>query len=107
MIPAGKLDKRVELQAFTSVEDGMGGTTDSFVSRVSVWAGIFPMTGMEWMRAYAMTMAVTHRIIIRYRTDIKPSWRIKYGNRIFAIITILNMDEGEEKLEIMVKEVAA
>jgi SPP1 family predicted phage head-tail adaptor len=88
MIAPGKLNKRTD------------------VSGGEVWAGIWPMKASEIVRAEATTMNITHRIRIRYRGGIKPSWRIRFGNRYFSIVQgPLNPDEKNEKLEIYCREV--
>ena len=102
----GDLNKRVTLQYQTKTSDGMGGWTVSFVDHATIWAAIWPTSANEIIAANAISMVVSHRIRIRYRSVLKAAWRIKFGNRYFAIVSIINPNESGEWLDIMVKEAA-
>jgi SPP1 family predicted phage head-tail adaptor len=99
------LNKRFELQAPTKVSDGRGGSTTTYATAATVWGALWPLRGDELIEGMKLTATITHRIRIRYRTDIKASWRIKLGNRYFSISAApINMGEENKYLEIMVKE---
>jgi SPP1 family predicted phage head-tail adaptor len=51
-------------------------------------------------------MTITHRIRIRYRANIKSSWRIKFANRYFNIVSIIDQNMQHKWLDILVKEAA-
>jgi len=101
----GNLDKKIELQSFASVSDGMGGMTDTWSTVTRVWASIWPIPAIEHVRAGAPTMIGTHRVGIRYYPGLDPSWRIKFGDRYFSIVSIVNQNEGNEVQELLCKEV--
>jgi SPP1 family predicted phage head-tail adaptor len=103
----GSLNKRITLQYQTKVPDGMGGFVTAWVDAATVFAAIWPTSASEVVAANATSMVISHRIRIRYRSILKPSWRIKYGNRYFAIVSILNPSERNEMLDIMCKEAAS
>lgn len=103
----GDLNKRVTLQYKTRVADGMGGFTETWTDAATVSAAIWPTSAKEMVQANSTTMVVSHRIRIRYRRDIKGSWRVKFGNRYFAIVGgPINPEEKNEWLDLMVKEAA-
>jgi len=102
----GDLRHRVDLQAPTRVSDGMGGFVNSYSDAATVWAAIWPVSANDTIQANATVLVVTHRIRIRYRSVLKTSWRIKFGNRYFAIVSIICPNEGREFLDLMVKESA-
>jgi SPP1 family predicted phage head-tail adaptor len=102
----GDLNKRITLQYSTRVSDGAGGFTTTWVDAATVWAAIWPTSANEIIAANATVMVVSHRIRIRYRAVLKASWRIKFGLRYFAIVSIINQNEANEFLDIMVKEAA-
>jgi len=60
----------------------------------------------EIIAANATSMVVTHRIRIRYHGTLKASWRIKYGNKYYAIVSIINQNMANRQIEILAKEVA-
>jgi SPP1 family predicted phage head-tail adaptor len=100
------LNKRITIQYQTKVSDGMGGFVTSWVDQSQIWAAIWPLSANETVQANATVMVITGRIRIRYRTVFKSSWRIKYGNRFFNIVSVLNVNEANEYLDLMVKEAA-
>lgn len=102
----GDLNKRVTLQYQTKVPDGMGGFTTSWVDAATVWAAIWPVSASEQVQAAQQVMTISHRIRIRYRSVLKPSWRVKFGTRYFAIVSIINPNERNQMLDLMVKEAA-
>ncbi len=100
----GDLNKRIILQYKTKVPDGMGGSNDTWVTAATIWAALWPISAADITAANSTTMVISHRIRIRYRSVLKSSWRIKYGNRYFAIVSIINVGEKNQILDIMAKE---
>jgi len=101
----GDLRHRVELQSTASVSDGMGGETLTWSTQAIVRAAIWPIPAIEQIRGGAPTMIGTHRVRIRYYSDLDPSWRIKFGDRYFSIVSIVNPDERNRSQELLCKEV--
>ena len=102
---AGSLNKRVTLQYPTSVSDLMGGFTTTWTTGEKiVWAAIWPTSANELVRSMQTVMEITHRIRIRYRVGVLPSWRIKFGTRYFNIVSIVNPNEKNELLDLMCRE---
>lgn len=102
---SGQLNKRIELQAATQTSDGMGGFTETWATRQTVWAAIWPMSAREMMQTMQTTMEISHRIRIRYKSGLLPSWRIKYGTRYFNIVSIVNPNEKGEWQDLLCREV--
>lgn len=102
----GSLNKRITLQYQTKTADGLGGFTVVWNDAATVWAGIWPVSAGEQVRAQATTMIISHRIRIRYRSAFKSSYRIKFGTRYFSIVSIINPNECGEWLDLMCKESA-
>jgi SPP1 family predicted phage head-tail adaptor len=98
MIDCGKMNKRLIFQAGTESNDGEGKTvwTDSF----SVWAAVIPLVGNRRYLAQQLDSSISGTIIIRYRSDVKSSMRIKYGSRYLSIISIRDPEEAHISLEI-------
>lgn len=100
----GDLNKQVTLQYKTKIPDGMGTFVDTWVDTATVWAAIWPISANEIVAANVTSMVVSHRIRIRFRLVLKSSWKIKFGNRYFAIVSIINPNESNKFLDIMAKE---
>lgn len=102
----GSLNKRISIEAPTKAPDGMGGFDETWAEKASdVAAAIWGISAKEQIASMGATMTMTHRIRIRYRSDIRSSWRLKYKNSYFDIVSIVNPEMGNRVLDIMVKAV--
>ncbi len=102
---AGELRHKIEIQTATNTVDNFMGVTDTWATTYTVWAAIYPLRGSELMSAMQLEGAVTFRIRIRYRSDITPANRIKFGDRFFDIQHVLNIDERNIYLDMMCEEI--
>jgi len=103
----GELNQRISLQYKTRVSDGASGFTDTWNTAATVWAKISTLRSDEAIQAMATTGTAIHNITIRYRTDVRSNWRIKYGSRFFAIIgPPIDVNFKHEFLDIKCKETA-
>lgn len=104
---AGDLNIRITLQAQTKVADGMGGFTTTWTDIATVWAKKTTHRSDEAVQAMATTGTAVHNFRIRYRTDVRSSWRIKEGNKYMAIIGPPVEVERRTWLDITAKEAAS
>lgn len=100
----GDLNKRVALQSPTLTADGMGGNTVAWGTEAQVWAAIWPTSAREQIEGGQQTMTVSHRMRIRYRSDVASDWRVKYGDRYFSIVSIINPNEKNAMLDLLCRE---
>ena len=101
---AGKLRTRIAIRRPVRTPDGAGGVSRSWSTIASPRAYVKPISGGERFQAMAISATVTHRIFIRYRTDILPSDRIEIGSRLFQIRAVLDIEERKRWLEIFAEE---
>lgn len=106
---AGKLNKRIALLKFLEIEDNAGGYVDNWPNEgwqevVKIWADIDNPSGREIERAQQYQAEITHRITIRYRTDIDRSMTINYKGRRFDVEYIINPFEKKQWLQLMCVE---
>lgn len=76
---------------------------DAFTARV----GIFPLSGREalGLEGDLRQGEISHRIVLRYRTGVDSEMRIKFGTRIFEIISPpVNAQERNNELLLFCKE---
>ncbi len=106
MLRSGDLNKQVDIQAQTKISDGLGGFTTSWTTLDTIWAAIWDATSNERNQANATTLIISHRIRIRYRSIFKSSWRLKFNNRYFVIVSVVNPGEKNEYLDLYCKEAA-
>lgn len=100
----GQRNRYFTWQYETIASDSMGGFTATWVDACSVWAAMWPISGKEQVKTGQVAMEITHRIRVVYRSDIKPSWRGKYGHRYFNIVSIINPQESNIWLDLLCKE---
>ena len=100
----GDLKHSVILQYSTRVADGAGGLPLTWHDAATVYAAIWPVSASETVQAMQTTMTITHRVRIRYRSDLKAGWRIKFGNRYFNVVSIINPNMANKYLDVLCKE---
>ena len=99
-IAAGDLNKQVIIETKTASRKAGGGNTVSWTTVAAVWVKIVPRATNEYLRALGKDPQTTHKIYMRYRTDVTPRERIKYGSRYFGIRSVINIEEKGKWLEI-------
>lgn len=101
----GRMRYRIEIQDYKSTQDADGFETREWMTVYTVWADIAPVSGKEYMASNRETAEITNKIYIRFRSGIKSTMRIKQGDRIFEIESVLG-DKRSGMLTIMAREVA-
>ena len=108
MINVGKMRHRITFQAFGGKQDSTGDPLqeddDNWADVATVWASIDPISGREFYAAEQSQSEVSHKVRCRYRSGLTTAMRIKYGQRKFDIISIIDWEERHESLLIMCKE---
>ena len=108
----GKLNKRIKVLSFSGndVEDEGGGFLDNWFDGpgwetvIETWASIRPISEKAMVIAQQLQSEVTHTIMVRYISLIKPSHVINFNNRRLNIETIRNFDESNTFLQLMCVE---
>lgn len=101
---AEKMQHRITFQVPSDAKDTLGGYGDSWADAVTVWAQISPVSGKEYF-GQVRENTVSHKIYCRYLEGITPQLRIRFGERIFRIVSVLNWEERKKGLTIMCEEV--
>lgn len=101
----GRMRYRIEIQDYKSTQDADRFETREWMTVHTVWADIAPVSGKEYMASNRETAEITNKIYIRFRSGIKSTMRIKHGDRIFEIESVLG-DKRSGMLTIMAREVA-
>lgn len=87
------LNQRVSIECVGTTRDEAGQPTEEWTLYKKAWAGIRMTSGLETIRAGAVTTSVQTSIRTRYRTDVDASMRIVHGTTIYKILAVLP-DEG-------------
>ncbi len=100
----GTFRNRVTLQAETQTPDGQGGFTSTWNDLTDVWVSIQPVKAYERFQAMQMQTPVTHKIGMRYNPDVTTACRFMFGDRIFWIQEVINVEERNRFLQIRAVE---
>lgn len=100
--------QRVQLRQPSRTVTALGDITSSWSNYGSpIWASIEPLRGEELYAAQQVQAEVTHKIRLRYSTDVanlNPKDQVIYGLRTFEILAVLNLLERNRELELLCKE---
>ncbi len=101
---AGRLRHRIELQSATETRNEYGEATASWSTYATVWAAVEPLRGAERYSAQQAQAEEITRVVIRFRDDVSPKHRVKYGGRYLYINSVINPRERSRTLELMCTE---
>ena len=101
---AGRMRHRVTIQQQVRSATDYGGYEESWVDVATVWARIEPLMGRERWHGDQIESDLTHRVTIRYRSDVTPQMRVLYGSRVLKIISVINSGERDETLILLCTE---
>lgn len=74
------------------------------LSEYSVAAFVAPTTGREYEESQKIRAETTYKISTRYFRGINSTHRILYDNREFEIVSVLDINERHEELQIIAAE---
>ncbi len=67
-------------------------------------ASVQPISAKEFVSANQEHAQVTHKVTIRYDTNVRPSMRLLLGNRVLSILHIVDPWEQHREMTLMCKE---
>ncbi|WP_419767245.1 phage head closure protein [Arcobacter sp.] len=102
---AGSLKHKIEFISMKSGRDDYGSPTQIPESFEMAWSNIIPISGSEKYMSNQRYSESTHKIKCRYIPGIDTKMSIKYGDRTFDIISVINVGERSKELEIIAKEI--
>ena len=82
-LAAGKLRHRLVIERprdDSDARDGLGHPIDTWPTVAPVWGLIEPLTSSEVFQEQQTKSVATHRITIRYRSDLLSKWRFRYDD---------------------------
>lgn len=104
MTNIGSLDKRIIFIDYVEIENEYGLTELQAVKKLKCWARIEPTRGKEYYEAQKTSNENQYKILIRYRKNINSSMLIRYKEKEFEIISIVNPYMADEQLELYCRE---
>ena len=106
----GRLRQRVTIETAATPTDGEPNpsyTTLAANVPAEVREGSGGNFGGEYTRGRQVEAGITCIVTIRYRSDITPRMRIKYGTRYLNIESVIDPNGYRSILELMCKEIQA
>ena len=86
-IDIGEMRERVAIKTRTLADDTIGGKTETWTTLATVWAKINTIRGTEFIQQAQAGGELTHRVIIRYRSDVTASMKLTWGSRTLKIVS--------------------
>lgn len=103
---AGILRHKIDIEQELLIKNTYGESTQTWVIfKSGVFCSVEPIRGREYFAADEVKSEVTHRIRMRYLFGMRTKMRIKYNNRYFNIIDIIDIMERHKEMQLMVTEV--
>ncbi len=98
----GRMDRKITIRKRIITRDSIGGAVETWQNVATVPAEKLDIAGREFIAAQQVNAEITTKFRIRYRSDIRPVWRISYDGRDYDIVSVAEL--GRRKwLEIMAK----
>ncbi len=102
--PIGALRTRLILEAPERAADGGGGSAVTWTTLGEVWGDVRATSGSESYEADRVAGSVSHTIVIRYRSGVKPEMRLRSATRVFEIRAVFDPDNRRRWLRCLTEE---
>lgn len=106
---AGKLRHPLTIQRLSlapTTRDDHGGMREDWLDVANTWGSVEPIRAVEIFRANQVDARITHRIMTRYCSGVDASMRVKFGERVFLLLSVVNVEERNIMLEMLAMETA-
>ena len=100
----GKLRHRITIEQADETRDLDGSVVESWSGFATVQASIEPVSGREYFDSQTTQADLTHRIYLRYVSGVTPKMHVKFNQRIFDILSVINTRERNVELQLMCRE---
>ena len=100
----GRTNKRITFCRYEEKEDELLQLEQILTDIKTVWASVEPTRGREYQEAQRIRPELTYKITTRYHKGITPDMLIRFKDRYFHIVSIINVREKNEMLEIVCTE---
>lgn len=87
MPPLTALRERVELQRTETASDGSGGHQRVHVPMATLWARVTALGAHQVFVDDGRAVAITHTVVIRHRTGVRPGDRFLYQGRRLEVVS--------------------
>jgi SPP1 family predicted phage head-tail adaptor len=103
-VKVSDLRHRVAIESAARTGDGAGGATLDWQLVAEVWTAIWSRDAFETFALDRVAGKATHDIWMRYRGDVTPDMRIRFGIRLFDILGAIDVEDRGHWLKCPVEE---
>ena len=100
----GNLNHLMTLETPTGTPNSFGEVVSAFQPAFQLWVSLEPLSQAERERAAAVQQVTTNRMTCHYQPEISGNCRFRCENRIFDIVSIVDVKELHRELQITVAE---
>ena len=103
----GKMRHRVTIQTLVATPDADNAVEEVYSNVATVWADVSPVSGRTSIDSKSIGEEITHRVTMRYRSDVTSENWILYRARRFRIRKVTDFEERRRFLILDCEEVHA
>lgn len=101
---AGELRHCISIEKPNITQGDYGEPVTSWSNFAKIRALVEPLRGREFFDSQKFNEETTHRIKIRYLSGLNSEMRIKFNERYFNILSVLNINEQNKEMHLMCVE---
>ena len=90
--PIGTLTDRVQFKRRDMSGEDEGGHVALFVPVTSLWARVRSLSGRQGTSADGRAVAISHAVVLRFRSDVKPGDRLVYRGRNLDVVSAADLN---------------
>ena len=98
---AGTLNVRVTVRQQSTTQDALGQPLTTWSDLATMWANVRQSSGVEAIKADAVSTNVRASIRVRYRTDLTAAMRVVAGLTTYNIVAVLPDVGGKEYTDLV------
>ena len=102
----GRFRQRVTIQKVDSSQNSLGERVETWSEVADRWAKVEPLRGRSLWNAKQVMAELDTKITLRYLSGIVPAMRVKHGEDIYKIESVINPEMRNVSLELMCSRVA-
>ncbi len=89
MLASGLLRERITLESRQTTRDAVGGEDVTWRHEDDTWAAIDAISGREANVASQLAAVTSLAVVLRARTDVQATWRVRWGDRVLSVEAVL------------------
>jgi len=83
----GTLTDRIQLLRREMMSEPGGGHVKVYIPVATVWSRVRPLSGRQGVDADGRGVVMSHAVVMRFRSDVKPGDRVVYRGRKLEVVT--------------------